>query len=376
FAARIGLDPVEVRLRNMVPPDAFPYTTALGSTYDSGRYAEALERCVAAADYAGWRREQAERRRRDDQVQLGIGVSCTVEITGGGEGGETATVTVGENGSATIVVGTSPHGQGHETAFAEVAAAVLGIDRARIQILHGDTDLSPFGGGTAGSRSAQLGGSATHGAALAAVESAKARAAERLEAAVADIEFDRDHGRFHVVGTPARALAWADLGGIEAEHTFKSAGTFAFGACVAVVELDIETGDVRCRELTSVDDAGTILHHASAEGQVHGGLGLAVGAALYEQMVYDDDGVPRTSNLADYALVSATEVPTFRTIAMQTPSPLNPLGVKGIGESGTVVGTPALQSAVLDALAPFGVEHLDMPYTPERVWRAMGVGGS
>lgn len=370
FAAAVGLDPVEVRLRNVVAPDAFPYTNALGVTYDSGRYAVALDRCVDAAGYAALRTEQAERRERRDPVQLGIGVSCTVEITGGGEG-ETSTCTVHPDGSATVVVGTSPHGQGHETAFAEVVMRELGIDRSRITILHGDTDLAPLGGGTIGSRSAQLGGSAAHGAARAAIEAAKQRASELLEADPADVVFDAQTGSFHVAGTPARPIGWVDIGGVEASHRFESGGTFAFGACVAVVEVDVETGLVRARELTSVDDAGTILHHASAEGQVHGGLGLAVAAALYEEMFYDEDGVPKSTNFAEYALVSAAELPNFTAIEMETPSPLNPLGVKGIGESGTVVGTPALQSAVLDALSPYGVEHLDLPYSPERVWRAI-----
>lgn len=369
FAAACGLDPVEVRLRNVVPADAFPYRTAVGSTYDSGDYATAIRRCVEAAGYAGLRREQAERRARHDRLRLGIGVSCTTEVTGGGD--ETSVCTIEADGTVDVIVGTSPHGQGHETAFTEVVVALLGVARDKVRIRHGDTDLSPTGGGTIGSRSAQLGGSATYGAVQAAIDLARERAAGLLEADVADIVFDAASGRFHVAGTPARSVGWAEIGAIEAAHTFKSDGTYAFGSCIAVVEVDVETGQVRCRELTSVDDAGTILHHASADGQVHGGLGLAVAAALYEEMHYDDDGIPRTVSFAEYPLVSAAEVPSFRTIEMVTPSPLNPLGVKGIGESGTVVGTPAVQSAVLDALAEFGVDHLDMPYTPERVWKAI-----
>ena len=190
-----------------------------------------------------------------------------------------------------------------------------------------------------------------------------------MEADVADIVFEA--GRFSVVGTPARSLGWSDIGEIEATHKFTSAQSFAFGSCVAAVEVDTETGAARVRSLVTVDDAGVILQPQLAEGQVHGGLGLAVAAVLYEEMVYDDNGVPRTSNFADYALVSAAEMPSFVTIEMETPSPLNPLGVKGVGESGTVVATPALHSAVLDALAPFGVEHLDLPCTPERIWNAI-----
>lgn len=372
FAASVGIDPVEVRLQNVVGPDAFPYRNAVGATYDSGRYGEALTRCITAGGYEALRVEQAERRRRSDPVQLGIGVSCTVESTGGGEG-ETASLTVHPDGSVTVIVGTSPHGQGHETTFADVVMAELGIDRSRIAILHGDTDLSPYGGGTIGSRSAQLGGSAAFGAALDAIETARLRAAELLEANPADVEFNPAVGQFHVVGTPARALSWADVGQIEVTHHFKperGAATFAFGACLAVVEVDTEIGAVSVRSLLSVDDAGTLLQPTLAEGQVHGGLGLAIGAVLCEEMIYDG-GVPRSGNFADYGLVSAAEMPSFHTEEMETPSPLNPLGVKGVGESGTVVATPALQSAVIDALSPFGITHLDLPHSPARVWAAI-----
>jgi len=379
FAAAIGMDPVEVRLRNAIPADAFPYTTAIGASYDSGDYAEAIRRVTEVAGYGSLRAEQAERRAAGDGSGslLGIGVSCTVEITGGGEG-ETASATLGDDGRFTVVVGTSPHGQGHETTFAAVVADQLGVDRERIDVLHSDTDLSPFGGGTIGSRSAQLGGSAAHGAAVDLVEAARNRAAELLEAAAGDVVFDRDGAGgpcFHVVGTPARSLGWSDLGSLSVDHAFKPEnrlGTFAFGACLAAVEVDPETGRVSVRSLTTVDDAGTILQPVLAEGQVHGGLGLAVGAALYEEMVYTEGGVPLTSSFLDYGIVSAAELPSFDTHEMETPSPRNPLGVKGIGESGTVVATPALHSAVLDALAPHGVEHLDLPLTPEKIWRALG----
>jgi carbon-monoxide dehydrogenase large subunit len=274
----------------------------------------------------------------------------------------------------TVVVGTSPHGQGHETTFADIVMAELGIDRDKIAVLHSDTDLSPFGGGTIGSRSAQLGGSAAFGAARDVIDVAKQRAAELLEADAADVVFDSAVARFHVSGTPARALTWTDLGAVEASHKFApagGAGTFPFGACLATVEVDTETGRVTMRSLVSVDDVGTVLQPVIAEGQVHGGLSLAVAAALMEEMVYDEAGNPRTSTFADYPVISAAELPSFETHEMETPSPLNPLGVKGVGESGTVVATPAIQSAVLDALGAFGVEHLDLPFTPERVWHAI-----
>jgi aerobic carbon-monoxide dehydrogenase large subunit len=373
YASLIGQDPVDVRRANLVPSDAFPYRTGVGSTYDSGNYIEALDRCVEAAGYDDLRDEQALLRAQGGSTRLGVGVSCTVEITGGGEG-EDASVSVAADGLVTLVVGTSPHGQAHETTFAALVGNELGIPAEHVRVLHSDTALSPTGGGTIGSRSAQLGGSASYGAAHDLIELAKRAAAERLEAAAADIVFEPATGRFHVAGTPARDVGWIDLGPLSAEHRFKpegGSGTFAFGACVATIELDIETGAVRVRSLVSVDDAGTLLQPQLAEGQVHGGLGMAVAAALYEEMVYDVDGVPKTGNFADYALVSAAELPSFETHEMETPSPWNPLGVKGVGESGTVVGTPALQSAVLDALKEFGIDHLDLPYSPLRVWQAL-----
>ncbi len=373
FAVEIGMDPVELRQRNLVGPDRFPYRTASGSTYDSGRYGEALQRCVALAGYDALRAEQADRRAAGERVQLGIGVSCTVESTGGGEG-ETASAWVEADGRITVVVGTSPHGQGHETTFAAVVAEQLGVDAAQVDILHSDTDLAPFGGGTIGSRSAQLGGAASYGAAHDLIEAARHRTAELLEAAVDDIVFDRERAAFHVAGTPARSVGWHGLGGLQVEHRFKpekGAASFAFGSCVAVVEVDTETGAVAVRSVTAVDDAGTILQPVLLEGQIHGGLGLAVAAATLEEMVYEADGTPRTVSFADYALPSAAETPSFTCEEMETPTPLNPLGVKGIGESGTVVATPALQSAVVDALSPYGVTHLDLPFTPERVWRAI-----
>jgi aerobic carbon-monoxide dehydrogenase large subunit len=373
FARAIGMDPVEVRLRNVVADDQFPYTTAVGSTYDSGRYGEALRRCVAAAKYEDLRAEQVARRAAGDPIQLGIGVSCTVEVTGGGEG-EAASIDMHTDGTVTVVVGTSPHGQGHETTFADLVSAELGVPAERITILHGDTDLpaATFGGGTLGSRSAQLGGSASFQAAREIIDLARARASELLEAAVEDIVFD-PAGGFHVNGVPTRSLGWREIGELSTQTNYKAvgAGTFAFGACVAVVEIDTETGGVTVRQIVCVDDAGTLLNPTLAEGQVHGGLGLALGACLMEEMVYDENGTPLTSNFSDYGLISSAETVSFETHEMETPSPLNPIGVKGIGESGTVVATPAIQSAVIDALSPFGVEHLDFPFTAERVWRAI-----
>ena len=377
FARAIGRDPLEVRLANLVPADRFPYRTAVGATYDSGNYPVALRKAAELADYAGLRAEQAERRASgSSQTLLGIGVSCTTEVTGGGEG-ERATAHLLPDGTVDVVVGTSPHGQGHETTFAPVVAAQLGLDVGQIVISHDDSDRSPIGGGTIGSRSAQLGGAAAHGAAVDMVAAARERAAHMLEADPDDVTLDTERGRFHVVGTPARSLSWADLaseGELRVDHHFRTeggAGSFAFGACVAAVEVDAATGEVEVRRLLSVDDAGVILQPVLAHGQVHGGLALAVGAVLYEEMYYDGDGIPMTVGLADYAMPSAAELPFFESHETETPSPLNPLGVKGIGESGTVVATPAIHSAVLDALEPFGVEHIDLPLTPLKVWQAL-----
>ena len=377
FARAIGRDPLEVRMANLVPADRFPYRTAVGATYDSGNYPEALRRAVTEADYEGLRAEQADRQASGGSaMRLGVGVSCTVEITGGGEG-ERATARLEPDGRVDVVVGTSPHGQGHETTFAPIVAAQLGLDVDLITISHDDTDRSPIGGGTIGSRSAQLGGSAAHGAAVDLVAAARERAAELLEADPDDVKLDTGRGLFHVVGTPALSLGWADLGELSVDHHFRTeggAGSFSFGACVAAVEVDTATGEVHVRRLVSVDDAGVILQPVLAHGQVHGGLALAVGAALYEEMFYDDEAIPMTVGLADYALPSAAELPFFECYETETPSPLNPLGVKGIGESGTVVATPAIHSAVLDALAPYGVEHLDLPLTPEKIWRSLQSG--
>lgn len=378
FAAAVGMDPLEVRKKNLVPSDAFPYTTAVGSTYDSGDYAEALRRATEAGGYDAVRAEQRERRQRGDgEKLLGVGVSCTVESTGAG-GSEKALATLGDDGRFQVVVGTSPHGQGHETTFAALVAAELGVAPEAVDIVHSDTDVAPLGGGTIGSRSAIFGGSSAHGAARELIEMARKQAAERLEANEADVIFDKEAGAFHVVGTPAVSLGWEQLEGATVSHNFKPEEpiAFAFGSCMAVVEIDPETGSVDIHSLTTVDDAGTILQPVLLEGQVHGGIGLAVGAALFEEMVYSEAGVPLTGNFMDYGIPSAADVTSFATIEMETPSPRNPLGVKGVGESGTVVCTPAIHSAVLDALAPFGVEHIDLPLTAEKVWSAISQGGN
>jgi aerobic carbon-monoxide dehydrogenase large subunit len=379
FAAEIGLDPAEVRRRNLVPPDAFPYTTPGGAVYDTGEYAAALDRVLAAAGYPELRAEQARRRERGDVVQLGIGVSCYVEITAGDySGGETSRLVVDNSGAATVYTGSSPHGQGHATAYAMLVTSELGIPMDRITVRHGDTDEVPRGVGTYGSRSLQLGGSAVHQAAVEVREQARGLAASVLEASEADLELDVSRGTWQVRGDPETALSWAAVAGqagpdgLTADVEFKPASpTFPFGAHVAVVEVDTETGKARLVRHITVDDAGRVLNPVLAEGQRHGGIAQGVAQALLEEVCYDAEGNPLTGTLADYAAITATELPSFELVQMETPTTVNPLGVKGIGEAGTIGATPAALSAVVDAVAHLGVRHIDMPATPLRVWTAI-----
>ncbi|MEY4159345.1 MAG: hypothetical protein RL743_1840, partial [Actinomycetota bacterium] len=284
-----------------------------------------------------------------------------------------------ENGRAVVYTGTSPHGQGHATAWSMIASEQTGIPMDMIDLVWGDTDLVPVGGGTMGSRSLQQGGAAVNLAAIELVDQAKKLAARLLEANEADIELDRDRGVFHVSGTPAIAKSWADLataakgdGGLSQESRFNAEGaSFPFGAHVAVVEVDTETGKVRHLRHVALDDAGRVLNPLLLEGQIHGGVAQGTAQALLEEVRYDSDGNPITSNLADYAFISAAELPSFEVVHMETPTYLNPLGAKGIGESGTIGSTPSVQSAVVDAVSHLGVKHIDMPTTSERVWAAI-----
>ncbi|MFZ6005261.1 MAG: xanthine dehydrogenase family protein molybdopterin-binding subunit [Actinomycetota bacterium] len=381
FALEVGLDPAEVRRTNIIPADAFPWTTSTGATYDVGDYEGALDLALEQAGYDDLRAEQARRRAAGEAVQLGIGVSLYVEVTAGPTAGsEHAKVVIEADGSATIYTGSSPHGQGHHTAFATLASAALGIPIDRIRFVHGDTDLVEKGEGTMGSRSLQLGGSAVHEASVAVVERARQLAADALEANPDDIELDKATGHFRVAGTPSISRSWAELAGQALEEGDPLAAitdfqasqpTFPFGAHVAVVDVDTETGRVVLRRHVAVDDAGRILNPLLADGQRHGGIAQGAAQALLEEVLYDADGNPVTSNLADYAAISAAELPSFELVTMETPTSVNPLGAKGIGESGTIGSTPAVQSAVCDALAHLGVRHVDMPTTPERVWRAI-----
>ncbi|HET9075468.1 MAG TPA: xanthine dehydrogenase family protein molybdopterin-binding subunit [Acidimicrobiales bacterium] len=380
FAAEIGMDPAEVRRRNLISADSFPHTTPTGATYDIGDYVRALDTLLEAAGYQELRAEQERRRQAGGPRQIGIGVSTYVEITNGaGDTGDFAAVEIRPGGKARVYTGSSPHGQGHVTAWSMIASEQLGIPMDDIEVIANDTDLVPKGGGTFGSRSLQSAGVAVHEASLTLVDQARKLAADLLEASVDDVVLDKPGGRFHVAGTPAVGRSWdelleaSDAGGLKVEHSSAPPGpTFPFGAHVAVAEVDTETGEVRLTRLVAVDDAGTILNPLLAEGQRHGGLAQGAAQALLEEVRYDEDGNPVTSNLADYAMISATELPSFELISMETPTPYNLLGAKGIGESGTIGSTPAVQSAVIDALSHLGVRHIDMPTTPQRVWEALG----
>jgi carbon-monoxide dehydrogenase large subunit len=377
----LGVDPVDLRRRNLLPPFEGAYRTLMGTSYDNGDYVLPLDQALAAAGYEQLRTEQAERRQRADRWQLGIGIGVYVEITAGGGGEEFGSVEIHGDGTATIRVGTSAHGQGHATSFAMIVSDRLGIPIEDIRFVQSDTAAVPRGGGTGGSRSLQVGGSAVMTAAEEVLDKARQVAASELEASPEDIVV-HDDGRVGVAGVPARSLSWGDLveasiragleGGLAAAVDFKVEGaTFPFGAHVAVVEVDTETGYVRPIRHVAVDDCGRIVNPLLVTGQQHGGIAQGMAQALWEQVVFDADGNPLTANLADYAMPSAAELPSFETLNTETPTYRNPLGAKGIGESGTIGSTPAVHNAVVDALSHLGVRHIPMPCTPERVWRAI-----
>ena len=384
LAAELRMDPAELRRRNLVPPDAFPYRTAAGTRYDTGDYELALDEALRLAGYEDLRREQAERRARGDRVQLGIGLSTYVEMSG--YASEFGGVEVDADGAVTVLTGTSPHGQGHETAFAQIASGILGVPFEEVHVIHSDTGVVPSGQGTYGSRSLQIGGSAVWEASEAVLVKAKRLAAHLLQVAEADVALQEDR-RIGVAGMPGTALTWGQLAaaaaepsrlpegmepGLAASGKFKQKdSTFPFGTHVAVVEVDLETGEARPVRHVAVDDCGRILNPMLAEGQVHGGLAQGIAQALYEGVEYDELGTPMTGNLGSYLVPSAVELPTYVTAHTETPTPLNPLGAKGIGESATIGSVPAVQNAVIDALSHLGVRHLDMPLSPERVWRAI-----
>jgi carbon-monoxide dehydrogenase large subunit len=374
------MDPVEVRRRNLVPAYRFPFTTAVGSTYDVGEYERALDEALRLAGVARWRGEQAERRALGGRRAIGVGIAVYVERTGSARK-EFASVEIDGDGSAIARVGTSSSGQGHETSFAQIVSGVLGIGFERVRVVHSDTAAIEQGEGTFASRSLQIGGSSLFEAAGDVLERARAIASRILEASPEDIVATGEG--LGVAGSPASAIAWSDLaaaadgGSLSASaRRFQQELTFPFGAHVAVVEVDLDTGQVHLLEHVAVDDCGRVLNPMIVEGQVHGGLGQGIAQALFEEVVFDEHGTPVTSTFATYLFPAASELPSFTTIRIETPTPLNPLGAKGIGESATIGSTPAIANAAVDALAHLGVRHLDAPLSPERVLRAIGQASS
>jgi carbon-monoxide dehydrogenase large subunit len=383
----LGIDPAELRRRNYLTPDAFPLTTTTGANYDSGEYAKALDAVLAASGYDDLRAEQAKRRENGDHKLLGIGLSSYVEVTAPiGLHTEYGAVEIHDDGTASLFVGTSAHGQGHQTAFAMLASDVLGIPMENFKLVSSDTASVPRGAGTMGSRSLQTAGNAVHAASTEVLARAKEIAAHLLEADAVDVVVG--DGQLEVTGVPSKGVTWSELAAAAADpaklpqgmepgplrHELDFDGTdstYPFGSHVAVVEVDIETGAVRLLRHVAVDDCGRILNPLLVAGQQHGGIAQGAAQALFEEVVYDEDGNPVTSNLADYAIPSAAELPSFEVSNTQTDSPRNPLGAKGIGESGTIGSTPAVHNAVIDAVSHLGVKHIDMPCTAQRVWQAL-----
>ena len=380
-ANAIGMDPAELRRKNYLQPEAFPLTTLVGANYDSGEYERSLDAVLEASGYADLRAEQKRRRESDDPMLLGIGVSSYVEVTAPiGLHVEYGSCEINDDGSATIKVGTSSHGQGHDTAFSMIVNDVLGIAMDEVTHIDADTEEVARGAGTMGSRSLQAGGSAIYEASQVVLEKGKQLAASLLEASAEDIVVGE--GALQVAGVPAKSISWADLasaaveqeieGGLAHELDFDGTdSTYPFGSHVAVVEIDRDTGHVELLRHIAVDDCGTILNPMLVHGQQHGGIAQGIAQALWEHVQYDEDANPVTASLMDYLMPSAAELPSFEVSNTETASPRNPLGAKGIGESGTIGSTPAVHNAVCDAVAHLGIEHVDMPCTPQAVWKAL-----
>jgi carbon-monoxide dehydrogenase large subunit len=387
-ARELGLDPVEIRRRNLVRDADFPFKSPSGLTYDSGRYGLTLDRALELLGYEDVRAEQARLRRQGRH--LGVGVSTFVETastgpsrTGAIAGHEYGAVRVEPSGRITVLTGTSPHGQGTATTLAQIVADALGVTPDDISVIHGDTAVVPQGFGTGGSRAASVGGTAVLLAAGTVRDKARRIAAYLLEAAEADVEVD--DGRFHVRGFPGRALGLADIAraahrgqqippdmepGLEASRVYDPPDfTIPFGVYLAVVEVAPETGQVTLHRFVGVDDVGNVINPMLLEGQLHGGIAQGVAQALWEEIVYDETGQLLSGSLMDYAAPKADLLPLFELDRTVTPTPVNPLGAKGVGEAGCVGAPPAIVNAVVDALAPFGVTHVDMPLRPEKLWR-------
>ena len=395
IARKLGMDPVEVRRRNFISKDSFPYKTPTGMEYDSGDYEAALDKALGLADYGRLREEQARMRERGEL--MGIGVTTTTEVCGfgtaedmGGLGGyESAVVRLDPTGKVTVLTGSSPHGQGEETSFSQLVADELGIPFEDIEVVHGDTALVPRGVGTFGSRSLVVGGTAIIIAARRVKERARNVAAALLKVEPQYVLIEG--GRFFAEDIPGRTVTWAQVSmeaydgrnlpgdlerGLEATAFWEPPGlTFPFSAHVAVVHIDADTGKTELTKYVSVDDCGTVISPMLVEGQVHGDLAQGIGQALLEEAVWDDSGQLVTGSFMDYAIPTADEFPMFTLGRTVTPSPRNPMGAKGVGEMGTVAATPTIVNAVLDALAHLGVTHIDIPIKPEKVWRILRDSG-
>ncbi|MGD9894497.1 MAG: glyceraldehyde dehydrogenase subunit alpha [Dehalococcoidia bacterium] len=391
LADELGIDPVEVRRRNFIQPEQFPYTTATGLVYDSGDYEKTTQKCLEMIGYDELRRDQ-ERKRAEGKL-VGIGISTWAEICGfapsaampGTGGWEYALVKVERTGKVTVHTGASPHGQGQETSFAQVVADQFGIPIEDIAVLHGDTSVVSHGVGTFGSRAVAVGGAAVFNAAVEVREKVKQIAAHMMDASEDDLELSG--GQIQVKGSPDRAKGWAEVvgaayaaiglpegmePGLEAKSYFEPPNfTFPFGTHAAVVEIDRDTGKVDLVRYVAVDDCGTVINPLLVDGQVHGGLVQGIAQALTEEVVYDESGQLSSGTLMDYAVPTADMFPRFESANTVTPTPVNPLGAKGIGEAGTIAASPTVANAVIDALSPLGIRHLDMPYKAEKIWRAI-----
>jgi aerobic carbon-monoxide dehydrogenase large subunit len=391
IAKDLGLDPAEVRRRNFIPPDAFPYQSTAGLTYDSGQYSQGLERALELVDYAGWR-EKARQRRPDDPL-LGIGLATFTKSSGaaGDHRIESARLTIEPSGQITIYTGISPHGQGNATAFAQLVADGLGVHPSQVKVQHGDTAIVPVGEGTSASRGLIVGGSAVYAVLQEARQTLTRLAAQLLSCAADDVRFQ--DGRLFNHRQPETQITFPQLAtaayagellpaGVDSGLDFSSRYTLpnapiSFGAHAVVVEVDRETGEVKILRYVGVHDCGRIINPKLVEGQILGGIAQGLGQALTESMVYSDEGQPLTGSLLDYAIPKAPDIPDLILDTLETPSPTNPLGAKGIGSVSTVPPPAAVANAVVDALSSFGVRHLDTPLTAERIWRAMqGVEGN
>jgi len=385
LALDLDLDPAEVRRRNFIPQDAFPHVTVLGERYDSGNYEAALDLALEVGKYLDGRKDQERRREARDRLQLGIGVSSYVEITAGAGREDWGAVEVNLDGTATVFSAGVSHGHSHETTFPQIVSQILKLPMERIVFVQGDTDTIPHSGGTMGSRSLQIAGSAIHGAGEMVLHKARSIFAFHSEAAIDDV-IQFDDGRIGVVGDPTSALTLAEIAaiasepsnlsvdmepGLRSEQMWEQAeATFPFGTHLSIVEVDTETGAVHILKHVACDDAGTILNRVVVDGQVHGGVAQGIGQALLEKVQYDDAN-PITGNLTSYLIPTASSLPSVDVDHTETPTSENVLGAKGIGEAGIIGSAPAVVNAVIDALGPFGIRHIDMPLTSAKVWAAI-----